>query len=57
MLREVKTSESDTPSVFYCESTHVFDNSVVFTSLNMTKIHSILQIDLIARIAGIPPRK
>jgi hypothetical protein len=51
MLSAAKTSESDTPSVFYREIADVFDNSDVFAALNMTKIRPILQIDLIARIA------
>jgi hypothetical protein len=51
MLSAAKTSESDTPSVFSPKTAHVFGNSDVFAALNMTKIRSILKIDLIARIA------
>ncbi len=51
MLSAAKTFESDTFSVFYREMAHIFYNSDVFATLNMTKIRSILQIDLIARIA------
>jgi DNA polymerase III delta prime subunit len=38
MLSAAKTSESDTPSVFYCEIAPVFDNSDAFTALRMTNI-------------------
>jgi hypothetical protein len=37
MLSAAKTSEFDSPPVFYREIAHVFDNSDVIAALNMTK--------------------
>jgi hypothetical protein len=41
MLSAAKTSESDTPSVFYRKTAHVFDYSDAFAALSMTKIRLI----------------